>query len=1307
MATSVGVLTIEMAANIARLQKDMDSAKRSVDGAMSQIKKSAEMATKALGAIGVGLSITGIANMVKNAINLGDAMSDLSQRTGVAVKDIAGLQMAFKYGGASAGAFESAMSRLSMGIVNGNKALEAMGIQAQNADGSMKSTRQVLGEVADRFASYEDGARKTALAIEIFGKSGAELLPVLNGGADGLAKFDAMAQKLGLTLDTETADAMGEFNDTIDLIKDSFTGMFTQIAVQILPSLQAMAEAFFTLVSEGEMLKIVSKAIVTVFQTVAVVGSDVLFVLRQIGLGFIALKDAAAEALTGNLSGARKVFEDYNKQAEEARASLDKFQATVMGTGETTVGAMAKATSAMKKAAVSAKELEEAQKKAAEEMAAAAKRNNEEFDKYFDSIEKVRLAQENGIKKAREMVENIEFEAEALKMTNEEREIAIKLRELERNGLEKNSRAYEEMAKRIREAMVGKQAIEAAIAEQKRLEAELKKTNDQLQADFQKTSDIINKSLTDALMQAFEDGKGFAASFKDTLVNMFKTMVLRPVIQAIVQPLGGAVSAALGSLGLVLPGTASAAGASSGSSVFSALSLAGSAFGTGLGAGFSSILAAGVGGWATAAGSLIATGTLSGIAAGAGMLAGPIGLAVFAASKIFGSKSKEAGSGAFVTSRGLEPTRELAGFAFGMPAGNSAISDLFNRFNAQIKPVAQSIVDSVVDATQNKARVLGKEIAIGIDAGLAWDPKDVKTYGYAGIFIDGKKVATYANRELGDTFEKGVQKFAEELTEKTSRKILKSLGVIVKESESASEKLDYLAQSISIVNVAFNNLGFNLFEISGAGAQAAAAFVDLMGGMDSFIETTKFYYENFYTEAERIANTTKQVQDAMSSLGLEMPATREAFRQLVEQAKSAGDQQLLANLLKLSPAFASISAAVGDAGNAFQGAAVQMRTAAQIAQERYQLETRLLQLQGDTATLREREIAELDASNVELMKQIYALQDAQAAQAAAMQKQAERERQMAAAEAAAQSAAAERQRIQQEQEAKLQAILNERLGLERQILVLLGDTATIRKLELEALDPSNRALQLRIWAIEDERAAQEELARQQERFNNERLGLEKQILQIQGNTARLREMELEALDPSNRALQIQIWALQDAKKAQEEYTRTLETTTKSIADEIERLRGGTNRPSLSVLQAQFAIATAQARAGDMMAAQNLPALSRSIADLVASTAGSSLDVIRSNARLAASLSDTLSALNYSPIGGVQSGMGDLESGTAGGEIAYSTSMVTAQADTAGEVRALREENRAQAATIARLLSSMNRITERWDRDGLPGERIEA
>lgn len=238
-------------------------------------------------------------------------------------------------------------------------------------------------------------------------------------------------------------------------------------------------------------------------------------------------------------------------------------------------------------------------------------------------------------------------------------------------------------------------------------------------------------------------------------------------------------------------------------------------------------------------------------------------------------------------------------------------------------------------------------------------------------------------------------------------------------------------------------------------------------------------------------------------------------------------------------------------GNRALGRRIQrLEEEARIAAERDALESQLLELQGNTAEIRRRELATLNESNRALQEHIWMLEDqaAAAAEAAAVQQERMsleqqrltllgredllREMQLASLD--------ESNRALQEQIWALEdqaaaaedvaRIADERAGLERQLLELQGDTAALRALELEQLDASNRALQEQIWALEDQAAAAEEAAR----IASERADLERQLLQLQGNTAELRRRELETLDPTNRALQEQIWLMEDMQAVAEE-----------------------------------------------------------------------------------------------------------------------------------------------------------------------------
>lgn len=145
---------------------------------------------------------------------------------------------------------------------------------------------------------------------------------------------------------------------------------------------------------------------------------------------------------------------------------------------------------------------------------------------------------------------------------------------------------------------------------------------------------------------------------------------------------------------------------------------------------------------------------------------------------------------------------------------------------------------------------------------------------------------------------------------------------------------------------------------------------------------------------------------------------------------------------------------------------------------------------------------------------------------------------------------------------------------------------------------------------------------------SERADLERQLLELRGDTAALRALQLARLDASNRALQMEIWAIQDAQaaaKAADELRKAWSSVGDSIMDEVRRIRGLTDSlggNTFAALMGQFNAATSAARGGDMDAAKSLPQLSQALLAAAADAATSRQELDRIRAQAAASLEAT-------------------------------------------------------------------------------------
>ncbi len=212
-------------AQIDGLTRSLDKANNQASGLSNAFSKLGGMAKTAgvaiagLGAAAVG----GLAVLGKNAIDAADNLNDLSQRTGVGVETLSKFGAAAEDSGSSIDEVAKAMGKLSKGIVDpaskANEALRSIGVSSTDTQGKIRSVDAVMLDIADKFSMLPDGAQKTALAMEIFGKSGANLIPMLNGGREAMSQYSA-------TITTEMAQAADKFNDAINMIMRDWAEAF-------------------------------------------------------------------------------------------------------------------------------------------------------------------------------------------------------------------------------------------------------------------------------------------------------------------------------------------------------------------------------------------------------------------------------------------------------------------------------------------------------------------------------------------------------------------------------------------------------------------------------------------------------------------------------------------------------------------------------------------------------------------------------------------------------------------------------------------------------------------------------------------------------------------------------------------------------------------------------------------------------------------------------------------------------------------------------------------------------------------------
>lgn len=288
-------------------------------------------------AAGFAVVTTATIALVKTQIDAADEMGKAASKAGVTTESLSALAYAAELSGSSQEDMTQALGKLSRqmseaahGGETAKDAFKAIGISITNASGKMKTSDQVFKEIADRFASMPDGIGKTNAAIEIFGRSGANLIPTLNSGSAGLKEMADEAEQLGIIVGGDTATAAAEFNDNLTRLQKTAAGFGLTIANTVLPAMTRLSEETLRLNSGTGLAEIAGKAFNVVLETIAVLAANVAFVLTSIGREIGGIGAQLAAIATLDFKGFSFIGEQMKADAAAAREELDAFERRVL-----------------------------------------------------------------------------------------------------------------------------------------------------------------------------------------------------------------------------------------------------------------------------------------------------------------------------------------------------------------------------------------------------------------------------------------------------------------------------------------------------------------------------------------------------------------------------------------------------------------------------------------------------------------------------------------------------------------------------------------------------------------------------------------------------------------------------------------------------------------------------------------------------------------------------------------------------------------------------------------------------------------
>lgn len=588
---------------------------------------------------------------------------------------------------------------------------------------------------------------------------------------------------------------------------------------------------------------------------------------------------------------------------------------------------------------------------------------------------------------------------------------------------------------------------------------------DKLEAGYRRLQDIhgdLADLLTDAIFDPDRAGDAAKDYVKQIAMEFARTQLVLPIVAQISGVLG---------LGQLVSGVGGVGGAGGGGS--NPLGLLGNVAGLASGGGsFAAGIGSGLGGVLSGGGLGSSFANLGGLLSGSsGFSAGALGAALPAAGLVLGGiallakglSRKYAGSGI----RGSFGAEGFEGSSIDFYKGGFLRSNrtVYKDLDAELETALDQSIAGMVDGLETMSSALGlgtKSIA------------DFNAEGFT-IWTNGKSQEQIMS-ELQDQML---------LTAEGMAELILTTDKFSKVGETAYETITRLGTGLLTANDAFDLLGRRQFGGTLLGGHRAADLVSSFGGADQFNAIVSGYFSAFYTESEQLEATTRRLSEQFSELGFVMPETRDGFRDLVEAQRlgTKEGREAYASLLGLAAGFDQLITA------------------------------------SESATVAVDEVSE-------------GLSD---------------------------------------------AARQQRASLRRQLLTLLGRDDKIRNMELRALDPANRALQERIWALQDEEAA----IKAANAIRDERRGLRERLWKVLGKTDRLRARELAGLDASNRALQERIWRLEDEQdlisSLKDGVSAAMSAVSDTIGAEIDRINDSAQE-QISRLSDDMAAASSRADA---------------------------------------------------------------------------------------------------------------------------------
>lgn len=362
-------VSVTYGADITGIVNGSKEAASAVDGFKESVGLAAEAAKGFAEAWALEQVFDKIKEFISSMGELGEATERTAAMLGTSTEQVGQLQYVAESSGGSLESMSLMMERLGYNAERaaaGSKveedAFSRLGVSLKDAQGNTKSLTQLLLESADAYSKHADGLSKDALSMQLFGRAGVQMTPILDKGSEAIKEMMQRAEELGVALSEKTVAGMVQTQHSIIDVETAARGFGVTIFNMVQPAVNRLLQTVVVLITNfttwaqssydnggamkflAEMVDVVIGAIQGVIDVIQIMGSIGLAVTDTLTKSFTALGVAIMDTISGNFSGSKAALDsiprDVGKSWQDASTQVEKAQADMIASTKAMWAAM-------------------------------------------------------------------------------------------------------------------------------------------------------------------------------------------------------------------------------------------------------------------------------------------------------------------------------------------------------------------------------------------------------------------------------------------------------------------------------------------------------------------------------------------------------------------------------------------------------------------------------------------------------------------------------------------------------------------------------------------------------------------------------------------------------------------------------------------------------------------------------------------------------------------------------------------------------------------------------------------------------